>query len=636
MRGWTIRDSADLYGVSHWGAPYFSVSDRGTVVVHPRGEGGPSIDLLDLVKEIRRRGLGTPLLIRFSDILARRIEFLSSNFTNAIREYGYRGAYRPVYPIKVNQQRQIVEEIVEYGRGFNMGLEAGSKPELLVALALLDNPDALIVCNGYKDRAYLEPALLAQRLGRTPMIVLDRPTELDVLIKLSRELDVRPHIGVRTRLAARGAGKWVESSGDRSKFGLSAAEIVAAVDRLRAEDMLDCLEMLHFHQGSQITDIRSHKEALREAVRIFVGLRELGAPVRYINVGGGLGVDYDGSQTNFHSSMNYSTQEYAHDVVAAIAEGCDERGIEHPDIVTEAGRALVAHASVLVFDVLGTSAILDGTPTSPPEPPGAGDHRVLHDLHEVYGRITRKNALESYHDALQLKEEAVSLFNLGYVDLAARARAEDLFWRCCLRIMFLVREMDYVPEDLEGLERSLADIYYGNFSVFQSMPDSWTVKQLFPIMPLHRLEERPTRRGVFADLTCDSDGKVDQFIDRRDVRHVLELHAPNGEPYYCGVFLIGAYQETLGEVHNLFGDTDTVHVRVADDGRYRIEQVIEGETVSDVLSYVQYDRRMLLERVRQAIERAVDDQKITLDEAALLRRRYTQALEGYTYLEREE
>jgi arginine decarboxylase len=633
MRGWTIRDSADLYGISHWGAPYFSVSERGTIEVRPRGDDSAVFDLLELVQEIRRRGLGTPLLIRFSDVLHKRVEFLAGCFEQAMREYGYRGGYHPVYPIKVNQQRQIVEEVVEYGRPFGMGLEAGSKPELLVALALLDSPGAIIVCNGYKDRAYLETALLAQKLGRTPVIVLDRPTELDVLVKLARELGIRPHIGVRARLAARGAGKWVESSGDRSKFGLSAAEIVAAANRLRSEDMLDCLEMMHFHQGSQITDIRSHKEALREAARIFVGLRELGAPIKYVNVGGGLGVDYDGSQTNFHSSMNYTTQEYATDVVAAIAEACDEKSLDHPAIVTEAGRALVAHASVLVFDVLGVSAILE---SAPPAPPAESDHRVLQELHDVYGRITRKTALEAYHDALQLKEEAVSLFNLGYLDLAGRARAEELFWRCCQRILVVVREMDYVPEDLEGLERSLADIYYGNFSVFQSMPDSWTVKQLFPLVPLHRLDERPTRRGIFADLTCDSDGKVDQFIDRRDVRSVLELHAPNDQPYYCGVFLIGAYQETLGEVHNLFGDTDTVHVRVADDGGYRIEQVIEGDTVAEVLSYVQYDRRMLLERVRVAIEAAVRDRSITLEEAALLRRRYVQGLEGYTYLDRED
>jgi arginine decarboxylase len=526
-----------------------------------------------------------------------------------------------------------VEELVEYGRPHTLGLEAGSKAELLVALAVLDTPEALIVCNGYKDRAYMETALLAQRLGRHPIIVLDRPTELEQLIKVSHELGIRPHIGVRARLSTRGAGRWTESTGDRSKFGLSAAEIVATVDRLRSEDMLDCLEMLHFHIGSQISAIQSHKEALREASRIFVGLFELGATLRYLDVGGGLGVDYDGSQTNFHSSMNYSTQEYAYDVVAAISEACNERKVPHPDIVTESGRALVAQHSVLVFDVLGVDEVRGGRVPAAPE---EHEHRVIKDLHEVWSEIRGKNVLESYHDALQLKEEATSLFNLGYLDLPGRARVEELFWSCCEKILRLVRDMEYVPEELEGLERALSDTYYGNFSVFQSMPDAWAVNQLFPIMPIHRLDERPTRRGIFADLTCDSDGKVHQFIDLRDVRSVLALHTPTDRPYYIGVFLVGAYQETLGELHNLYGDTDAVHVRVYDDGSYSVEQVVEGDSVEDVLSYVQFDRRLLTERVRRAVEAALREGKITLEESALLRRRYVQGLSGYTYLDQQD
>jgi arginine decarboxylase len=633
MRGWTVRNSAELYGVPHWGAPYFDVSERGSVLVRPRGADGPAIDLYDLVLEIRRRGLGTPLLLRFSEILAARIQHLNSCFKRAMGEYDYRGDYRGVFPIKVNQQRQVVEELADFGRASHLGFEAGSKPELLVALALLDDPEALIVCNGYKDRGYLETALLAQRLGRTPVIVLDRPHELDVLIKVSHELGIRPHIGVRARLSTRGAGRWLESTGDRSKFGLSSNEIVSVVRRLRSEDMLDCLELLHFHIGSQITDIRAHKEALQEASRIFVGLHDMGARPSHLDVGGGLGIDYDGSQTNFHSSMNYSTQEYAYDVIAAIVEACNEKGIAHPGIVTESGRALVAHASVLVFDVLGTAEVPgQGDVAGPAE----SDPRVIHELYEVWNGITVKSALESYHDALQLKEEAVSLFSLGYLDLPARGRVEELFWSCCHRILRAMREMDYVPEDLAGLERQLADIYYGNFSVFQSIPDSWTVKQLFPIMPIHRLAERPTRRGIFADLTCDSDGKVDQFIDLRDVRSFLDLHPMNAKPYYVGAFLVGAYQETLGEVHNLFGDTDTVHVHLTDEGGYNIEHVVEGDRVEEVLSYVQYDRRLLLERVRRAIESALRKETISLDESALLRRRYAQALSGYTYLDREE
>ncbi len=633
MRGWTVRDSAELYGISNWGAPYFSVGENGCLRVHPHGSKSVGVDLLELVEELRHRGLRTPILIRFSDILESRVREIASCFRRASEEYEFRGAYRGVYPIKVNQQRHVVEELVEYGRASKLGLEAGSKAELLVALAVLDTPEALIVCNGYKDRAYLETALLAQKLGRYPVIVLDRPTELEALIKVSRELGIRPHVGVRSRLSTRGAGKWVESTGDRSKFGLSAAEIVATVERLRSEDMLDCLEMLHFHIGSQITSIQAHKEALREASRIFVGLIELGAPVRLIDVGGGLGVDYDGSQTNFHSSMNYSTQEYANDVVAAIAEACNERGIPHPDLVSESGRALVAHHSVLVFDVLGVDEIQrGGTPRMPVE----GDHRIVENLCELWDGIREKNVLESYHDALQLKEEAISLFNLGYLDLPGRARVEGIFLSCCERILRIVRDMEYVPEDLQGLERSLAATYYGNFSVFQSMPDSWAMRQLFPIVPIHRLEEKPTRRGIFADLTCDSDGKVDQFIDLRDVRHVLELHAPTGRPYYIGVFLVGAYQETLGELHNLFGDTDAVHVHVYEDGTYAVEQVVEGDSVEDVLSYVQYDRRMLTERVRRSVEEALRRGGITLEESALLRRRYAQGLSGYTYMDREE
>jgi arginine decarboxylase len=610
-----------------------AVNEAGQVEVRPRGSDGPAIALPELVDEIRRRGLGTPLLIRFSDILESRVRHLNACFEKAIEEYDYAGRYRGVYPIKVNQQREVVEELVTLGRPFGLGLEVGSKPELLIALALLDSPEGLIICNGYKDRAYLETALLAQRLGRNPVLVLDRPTELDTLIKVSGELGIRPVIGVRARLSARGAGKWSESGGDRSKFGLSSSQIVSAVQRLRGEDMLDCLQLLHFHIGSQITDIRAHKEAFREASRFVAGLHELGARVRYLDVGGGLGIDYDGSQTNFHSSMNYSTQEYAYDVVAAVAEACNDRGVPHPDILAESGRALVAHASVLVFDVLGVDEVTDAPL---PEPPREGENRTIASLHEVWSGITNKNVLESYHDALEIKEEASSLFALGYLGLAERARLEELFWSCCRRIVRIVREMDYVPEDLQGLERALADTYYGNFSVFQSMPDSWTVGQLFPMMPIHRLDERPARRGVFADLTCDSDGKVDQFIDLRDVRRVLELHSPDGRPYYVGVFLVGAYQETLGELHNLFGDTDTVHVQVEADGRYTVKHLLEGDSVEEVLSYVQYDRRLLVERVRRAIEAALQRGTISLEEAALLRRRYAQALSGYTYLERED
>ncbi len=633
MRGWTVRDSAELYNVANWGAGFFTVNDKGRVEVRPNGNGGPGIDLLELVGDLERRGLRAPLLVRFSDILKSRVAGLCGAFEKAIGEYGYKGRYRGVYPVKVNQQRHVVEEIIEYGAPFGVGLEAGSKPELLISLALLDTPNALIVCNGYKDRAYVETALLAQRIGRYPIIVIDRFHEIDLVVKTARELGIRPHLGMRARLTTKGAGKWVESTGDRSKFGLSALEIVEAVERLRGEDMLDCLELLHFHIGSQITAIRAHKDALREASRIYAGLHQMGAKPRILDVGGGLGVDYDGSQTNFHSSMNYSVQEYANDVVSFIQEACEEAGLPHPDIVTEAGRSMVAHHSVLIFDVLGVNEVLTG---KPPEPVSEEDPKVLQDLSEVWSGVSRKNVQEAYHDALQLKEEAASLFSLGYLDLRGRARVERMFWDCCEKILRIVRELPHIPEDLEDLEKGLADTYYGNFSVFQSAPDHWAVKQLFPVMPIHRLNERPTRRGVFADLTCDSDGKIDQFIDVRDVKDVLELHPWNGTPYFIGVFLVGAYQEILGDLHNLFGDTDAVHVRLDDEGRYRVEHVVEGDEVNQVLAYVQYDRSRLIEGVRRTIETAHRAGQITLEESARLRKRYEQGLQEYTYLVREE
>jgi arginine decarboxylase len=489
------------------------------------------------------------------------------------------------------------------------------------------------VCNGYKDRAYIETALLAQRIGRYPIIVIDRFHEIDLVVKTSRELGIRPHLGMRARLSTKGAGKWVESTGDRSKFGLSALEIVEAVERLRSEDMLDCLELLHFHIGSQITAIRAHKDALREASRIYAGLHQMGAKPRIMDVGGGLGVDYDGSQTNFHSSMNYSVQEYANDVVSFIQEACDEEGLPHPDIVTEAGRSMVAHHSVLIFDVLGVNEVITG---KPPEPVSEDDPKVLQDLSEVWSGVSRKNVQEAYHDALQLKEEAATLFSLGYLDIRGRARVERMFWDCCEKILRIVRELPHIPEDLEDLEKGLADTYYGNFSVFQSAPDHWAVKQLFPVMPIHRLNERPTRRGVFADLTCDSDGKIDQFIDVRDVKDVLELHPWNGMPYFIGLFLVGAYQEILGDLHNLFGDTDAVHVRLDDEGRYRVEHVVEGDEVNQVLAYVQYDRGRLIEEVRRTIETAHRAGQISLEESARLRKRYEQGLQEYTYLVRDE
>jgi arginine decarboxylase len=632
LRAWTTKDATELYNVDGWGRGFFSINEAGNVQVTPAGPDSPPIDLKALVDDLRSRGLKLPLLIRFSDILRTRIEHLVGAFAEAIKDNEYRGAYCPVYPIKVNQQKHVVQELLEYGQPYDLGLEAGSKPELLVALALQENPEALVLCNGYKDRAFIETALLAQKLGRRVVITIDRLGELETLISTAADLDVRPVIGVRARLSTKGAGKWVESTGDRSKFGLTTAEIVATVERLEAAGMVDCLQLLHFHIGSQITNIRAVKDALREASRIFVELHALGAHVRFLDCGGGLGVDYDGSHTNFHSSINYTLGEYAADVVSQIAETCDAAGVPHPDIVTESGRALVAHHSVLVYNVLATNEMLRGRiPAAATE----GEHNLIQQLAETYQGVSRKNFQEAYHDVLQIKEEAISAFNLGVLDLKARARVEELFWATCERILKIVRELDYVPDELEGLERQLSDTYYCNFSIFQSIPDHWAVKQLFPTMPIHRLNKRPQRRAIIADLTCDSDGKMDQFIDLRDVKDVLELHNPNGEQYLLATFLVGAYQEILGDLHNLFGDTDAVHVR-HDGDDYRVEHVVEGDTITEALSYVQYSKERLVARVRRAVEVALRERRLTMAESGLFMKRYLEALEGYTYLSADE
>jgi arginine decarboxylase len=628
LRAWTVKDAIELYNVNGWGRDFFSVNEAGHIEVTPGGPGSARIDLKELVDDLRSRGLNLPLLIRFSDILRTRVHQLCGAFQQAIAENDYKGSYRGVYPIKVNQQRHVVEELAEYGRPFNLGIEAGSKPELLVALAVHDNPEALILCNGYKDRAFIETALLALKLGKKVFITMDRVAELETILTASRELDVRPLIGVRARLSTKGAGKWVESTGDRSKFGLTTAEIVSTVERLQAEGMLDCLQLLHFHIGSQITNIRAVKDALREASRIFVELHALGANMRYLDCGGGLGVDYDGSQTNFHSSVNYTLQEYAADIVSQVAEACQSRGVPHPDIITESGRALVAHHSVLVFNVLGTNEILIG---QSPEQLARDEHPVIQQLYEVYSGVSRKNFQEAYHDALQMKEEAITAFNLGFLDLKARARVEQLFWATCEKILKIVRDLPYVPDELEGLEKQLTDTYYCNFSLFQSVPDHWAVRQLFPTVPIQRLNKAPTRRAVLADLTCDSDGKMDEFIDLRDVKHFLDLHPTNGEPYYIASFLVGAYQEILGDLHNLFGDTDAVHIRLDGDD-YRVEHVVEGDSVTEVLSYVQYSKDDLVSKVRRLVEDALREKRITPAESGRFMRRYEEALEGYTYL----
>ncbi len=626
---WTIENSEELYRIQGWGDPYFSINAAGHVTVSPKGDRGGSLDLYELVESLKKRNLGLPILIRFSDILEDRIERLNACFARAIARYNYNGVYRGVFPIKCNQQRHLVEDLVRFGQPHRFGLEAGSKPELLIALATLNTPGALLICNGYKDREYIETAMLSQRLGHTPILVLEQLEEVGEVIEASRRLQIRPVLGVRAKLSSKGIGRWGGSAGDRAKFGLAIPEILTAVEQLQAADMLDCLQLLHFHIGSQISAISVIKDALREASQIYVALAEMGAKMGYLDVGGGLGIDYDGSKTNFYASKNYSTQNYANDVVAEVKEACSARNLPVPTLISESGRAIASHQSVLVFDVLGTS---DRPGLGVIDPPTEDDHALLRELYDTYQSIHLKNYQEAYHDAVQFKDEAISLFNFGYVSLTERAKIERLYWACCRRILELVRHEEYVPDDLEDLEKSLASIYYINLSVFQSMPDAWAIDQLFPIMPIHRLDEEPTNRATLADLTCDSDGKIDQFIDLRDVKPVLELHPLEpGKPYYLGLFLGGAYQEIMGNLHNLFGDTNAVHIHMTPKG-YQIEHVVKGDTMTEVLGYVQYDAEDLIENIRRRSELALQEGSITIEEAQLLLQHYEHSLNHYTYL----
>ncbi len=640
---WTIEDSEELYRINGWGEPYFSINAEGHVTVSPQGDRGGSLDLFDLVNALKQRNVGLPMLIRFSDILDDRIQRLNAAFAKAIARYNYKGSYRGVFPVKCNQQRHLVEDLVRFGKPYQFGLEAGSKPELMIALATLNTPGALLICNGYKDREYIEAATLARQLGKTVIIVLEQREEVDLVIEASRKLGLKPIVGVRGKLSTRGIGRWGGSAGDRAKFGLTVPEILRTVQQLAAADMLDCLQLLHYHIGSQISNISVIKDAIREASQIYVELAALGAQMKYLDVGGGLGVDYDGSKTNFYASKNYNMQNYANDIVAEVKEACNERQIPMPTLVSESGRAIASHQSVLIFDVLGTSDVI----AEAPNPPTPDDHLLLRNLYETCQSITAENYQEAYHDAAQFKDEAVSMFGFGYLSLTDRARAEQIYWACCAKIIRIARQQDYVPDDLEDLEKIMASIYYVNLSVFQSAPDAWAIDQLFPIMPIHRLNEEPTARATLADLTCDSDGKINQFIDLRDVKSVLELHplrsvepSANGsststerdhEPYYLGLFLGGAYQEIMGNLHNLFGDTNAVHITLNPNG-YQIEHVVRGDTMKEVLSYVQYDTEALTESIRRQTEQALQDQRITLQDAQLLLKTYENSLSQYTYL----
>ncbi|HEY8540075.1 MAG TPA: biosynthetic arginine decarboxylase [Steroidobacteraceae bacterium] len=635
---WTIEDSLEVYQVLAWGKPYFNINAAGHVVVRPDGSPEREIDLYEVVEGLRARDLSTPVVIRFSDILRHRLQRLQKAFANAIAENDYKGGYRAVFPIKVNQQRLVVEEVYRYGKEFNFGLEAGSKPELLAVMALTeDAPDRMIVCNGFKDDSYIEAVILATKLGRTIIPVIENFDELKLVLKHAQKYQVKPRIGVRVKLASEGAGRWRDSAGEKSKFGLFVSEILDLMKVLREHDMLDTLELVHCHAGSQLQDIRRVKDAINELAHVYAELKLMGAGLKYIDIGGGLGVDYDGSGTNYESSMNYTMNEYASDVVYRIASVCNARGIEHPIIVSESGRATAAHHSVLVFNALGSSKLDQFRIAGSIEQDYQGDQELpqpVLDLFEAYRGVSERRLVECYHDALQAREQALQMFNLGLLSLEFRGLAERLYWATCSKIRDYCRKLDRIPEELERLELILSDTYFCNFSVFQSLPDSWAIDQVFPIMPIHRLNERPTRNAVLADITCDSDGKIDRFVSQRDVKRTLELHELRpDEQYYLGVFLVGAYQETLGDLHNLFGDTHVVHIRLHDQGGWWIDEIVKGDTAGEVLRYMQYDVDRLYPQFARDCERAVREGRLTLAESQALRRFYEWELNGYTYLE---
>lgn len=624
---WSPEKSDKVYQVQGWGRPYFHVGENGHVMVTPDPERDSQLDLHELTVELKDRGLDMPLLIRFPDIVRNRIKRLNKAFATAIQEYDYKGTYQGVFPVKVNQQHHLIEDIVEFGAEFDYGLEAGSKPELLIALSTMRR-SGLIICNGYKDRTYIETALLAQRLDKKVIVVIERLEEVDVAIEASKKLGIRPMFGVRAKLSSKGVGRWAKSAGDRAKFGLSTAEMVVLVERLTEEGMLDTLMLLHFHIGSQISSIIPIKSAMQEASNIYTELCKMGCAMGYMDVGGGLAVDYDGSKTDFHASKNYQLQEYAYDIVDALKNACEKNNCPMPTIVSESGRAVAAHHSVLVFEVVGANEVRYGEPVAPDQ----SAHRVLRELWETYKNVVPKNVQESFHDATQAKEEAQSLFKYGYLGLREQAHAERLYWHCCEKIQTTLRRLKYVPEELHGLETSLAAIYYCNFSVFQSAPDIWAINQLFPIMPIHRLEEEPAVTCTLADITCDSDGVVDRFIDLEDEREVLNVHPYHtGQPYYLGMFLNGAYQEILGDLHNLFGDTNAAHVRLSDDG-YDVVHVVKGDSVTEVLQYVQYNPDDMVEHVRRQAEKAAREGRLDNAQVRMLLGHYEESLRGYTYL----
>ena len=632
MRKWRIDDSAELYNIKGWGRNYFSINDNGHVTVCPR-EGCAHVDLKEIIDELQLRDITAPVLLRFPDILDNRIEKISHCFERAAEEYDYKARNFLIYPIKVNQMRQVVEEIVTYGKKFNIGLEAGSKPELHAVLATNISENALIICNGYKDASYIELALLAQKMGRNIYLVVEKLNELQLIAEISKRLKLRPNIGIRIKLSSTGAGKWAESGGDSSKFGLNSSELLEAIAFLQKQNLVDCLKLIHFHIGSQITKIRLIKNALREAMQFYVQLSQMGFDIDFVDIGGGLGVDYDGSRSSAsESSMNYSIQEYANDAVSSLVDVCVKNGLKQPNIITESGRSLSAHHSILIFEALETTS-LPSWRDNEELPEGA--HELAVELYEIWDKLSAPRIFESWHDALQIREEALDRFSLGMLDLRTRAQIEKLFWSVAREVGDIASSMKHAPEEFRKISRMVPDKYFCNFSLFQSLPDSWSIDQIFPIMPIARLDEKPTRTCTIQDITCDSDGKIAHFISTPDVvSSSLPVHTvrPN-EPYYIGVFLVGAYQEILGDMHNLFGDTNAVHISVYKDS-YEIDQIIEGETVDEVLDYVQFNPKKLVRNVEAWVTASMKAGKISPEEGRDFVSTYRSGLFGYTYLEK--
>ncbi len=630
MRKWRIEDSAEMYNINGWGVKYFSINKDGNVVVTPKNN-GVEIDLRELVDELQIRDVSAPMLIRFTDILDNRIEDMSRSFKVAAEEYGYQGQNFIIYPIKVNQMRPVVEEIINHGKKFNIGLEAGSKPELHAVIAINPDSDSLIVCNGYKDEDYIELALLAQKMGKKIYIVVEKLNELKLIAKVSQRLKIKPNLGIRVKLASSGSGKWEDSGGDVSKFGLTSSELLQALDYLENNELKESLKLVHFHIGSQVTKIRRIKIALREASQFYVQLYQMGFKIEFVDIGGGLGVDYDGTRSSSsESSINYSLQEYVNDSVSTLVDASDKNDIPHPNIITESGRSLTAHHSVLIFEVLETSSL----PTwAEDDEITENDHELVQELYELWDKLNQPRMLESWHDAQQIREEALDLFSLGLLDLKTRAQIERLFWSIAKDIHQITTAVKHVPDEFRVLPKLLADKYFCNFSLFQSLPDTWAIDQIFPIMPIQRLNEKPDRAATLQDITCDSDGKIDNFISTKNISYYLPVHSvKQSDSYYIGVFLVGAYQEILGDLHNLFGDTNAVHVSVTDKG-YEIDQIIDGETVAEVLEYVQYNPKKLVRTLETWVTSSVKAGVISSKEGKEFLSNYRSGLYGYTYLE---